>query len=93
MKQMVEREVYFARRYGLKNARRRSPTPMSPGRLDGWVRFIASLEPGTGDRLLAEWREVGWNSATTKAKRFEMLEMLEQIGLPYDPLALEHHDG
>lgn len=66
MKRLLRREVYYASKFGLEDARLRSPTPMQHDRLNGWVHYAAHADAAFGTNLRAAWNGVEsrryWNN-------------------------------
>jgi|SRR5665647_2610318 len=67
MKRLLRREVYYASKFGLEDARLRSPTPMQHDRLNGWVHYAAHADAAFGANLRTAWNGVEsrryWNNA------------------------------
>jgi RNA-directed DNA polymerase len=81
MKRLLRREVYYANRFGLEDARLRSPTPMQHDRLNGWVHYAAHADPVFGKRLRDAWNGVPSRRHTNGAGR-DWDRILEEIGFP-----------
>ncbi|MGN6129150.1 MAG: reverse transcriptase family protein, partial [Nocardioidaceae bacterium] len=83
MKRLLRREVYFASRFGLEDARLRSPTPMQHDRLNGWVHYAAHADAVFGANLRSTWNRVEsrryWNNAGRDWDR-----ILDEIHFPDD---------
>lgn len=58
MKERLRRELHFAERFGLSDARQRSPQPMTIERLAGWVHYAAHADPAFGLPLRDRWRRI-----------------------------------
>jgi RNA-directed DNA polymerase len=58
MKERLRRELYFAERFGVSDARQKSPKPMSIVRLAGWVHYAAHADPAFGLPLRDRWRRI-----------------------------------
>jgi len=58
MKERLRRELYFAERFGVSDARQRSPKPMSLERLAGWVHYAAHADPVFGLPLRERWHRI-----------------------------------
>ncbi|MBV6726044.1 reverse transcriptase family protein [Nocardioides daeguensis] len=80
MKKLLRREVYFASRYGLSNARDRSPTPIDAKRLGGWVHFAAHADPAFGLPLRDVWREVVQSEPPPESWSWD--SVLDDVGFP-----------
>lgn len=81
MKQLLRREVYYAAKFGVRSARLRSPTPIEPDRLQGWVNFAAHADPEFGKKLRAAWN--GAQAGPTKISRSrEWDRILNEIDFP-----------
>jgi hypothetical protein len=79
MKRLLEREVHFAARFGVEDARAHSPTPIDFARLNGWVHYAAYADPSFGKPLRAEWEQaVGHPTAA------DWDELLADIAFPDD---------
>lgn len=81
MKRLLRREVYFASKFGLEDARTRSPTPMDADRLGGWVHYAAHVDPAFGQDLRTIWRQV----ASERPGRGPIPDwdlLLDDIGFP-----------
>ncbi|MBM0123431.1 reverse transcriptase family protein [Pimelobacter simplex] len=82
MKKRLRREVYFASRYGLTDARQHSPTPMDPKRLGGWVHFAAYADPVFGLPLRETWRAAVRSDPPPESRTWD--SVLADIGFPED---------
>ncbi len=61
LKRQIRQELYYAHKFGLKShlGRKGDSTISSGGhRIDGSIRYIASVEKEIGSRLRMQWREV-----------------------------------
>lgn len=58
MKERLRRELYFAERFGVSDARKRSPKPMQISRLAGWVHYAAHADPAFGLPLRDRWQRI-----------------------------------
>lgn len=58
MKERLRRELYFAEKFGVSDARSRSPKPMSIERLAGWVHYAAHADPAFGLPLRERWYRI-----------------------------------
>lgn len=81
MKRLLRREVYYASKFGLQDARLRSPTPMQHDRLNGWVHYTAHADPVFGANLRAAWNEVASRRHVNGAGR-DWDQILEDIHFP-----------
>nr|WP_275693451.1 reverse transcriptase domain-containing protein [Nocardioides sp. TF02-7] len=81
MKRLLRREVYFASKFGVRSARRMSPTPIEPDRLHGWVHYAAHVDPVFGARLRAMWNEIPTRHPEQPSSR-EWDRILEEINFP-----------
>jgi len=81
MKRLLRREVYFASRFGVADAQRRSPTPIDPDRLGGWVHYAAHADPVFGANLRSAWREVMSNRPHYRPTQ-DWDSLLDEIGFP-----------
>lgn len=82
MKRLLRREVYYASRFGIRNARLHSPTPIEAKRLGGWVHFAAHADPAFGVPLRALWREVVNSEAPPETWSWD--SVLDDIEFPSD---------
>ncbi|RNM17365.1 reverse transcriptase family protein [Nocardioides pocheonensis] len=83
MKRLLRREVYFASKYGLRDARLSSPTPMLHDRLNGWVHYAAHVDPVFGKKLLVAWNDVASRRYADRESA-EWDAILEDINFPED---------
>lgn len=83
MKRLLRREVYYAGRFGLQDARDRSPTPMQHDRLNGWVNYAAHVDSVFGASLRADWNEVPSRRHSTRTAR-DWDQILNDIDFPDD---------
>lgn len=81
MKRLLRREVYYAGRFGLQDARLRSPTPMQHDRLNGWVHYAAHADPIFGQNLRGAWNSVASRRHGSGAGR-DWDEILNDIRFP-----------
>lgn len=81
MKRLLRREVYFASKFGLTDARLRSPTPMPHDRLNGWVNYAAHVDTVFGENLRTAWNGVATRRYATREER-EWNLVLEDIHFP-----------
>lgn len=58
MKKLLRREVYYASRFGARDALERTPTPIPTERLGGWVHYAAHADPVFGKELRRMWTPV-----------------------------------
>lgn len=82
MKKLLRREVYYASRFGITDARLHSPTPIEEARLGGWVHFAAHADPAFGVPLRATWREVVNSEAAPETWSWD--SVLDDIEFPED---------
>lgn len=80
MKERLRRELYFAERFGVSDARQRSPKPMSIERLAGWVHYAAHADPAFGLPLRDRWRRIA--PAVDSYLPSPDWELLEDIEFP-----------
>ncbi|WP_194944441.1 reverse transcriptase family protein [Aeromicrobium yanjiei] len=79
-KQNLRREIYFATRYGISDARVRSPQPLRESQLHGWVEFLAHVEPHRRAELREAWKII---APRPSARRVELWdELLDDIDFP-----------
>ena len=83
MKRLLRREVYYASKFGLQDARVRSPTPMTHDRLNGWVHYAAHVDPVFGASLRAAWNGVASRRYVNSADR-DWDQVLQDIHFPDD---------
>lgn len=83
MKRLLRREVYYAAKFGLEDARVRSPTPMQHDRLNGWVHYAAHADPVFGANLRGAWNEVASRRYVNGAGR-DWDQILDDIHFPGD---------
>jgi RNA-directed DNA polymerase len=83
MKRLLRREVYYASKFGLEDARLRSPTPMQHDRLNGWVHYAAHADQVFGANLRDAWRQVDSRQYANNAGR-DWDQILEDIYFPED---------
>jgi len=61
-KRRLRLELYYARKFGLENHLARTgnedPPAWAEHRIDGWIRFIHSVEPAKAKIFAAQWAEV-----------------------------------
>lgn len=81
MKRLLRREVYYASKFGLQDARLRSPTPMQHDRLNGWVHYAAHADPVFGANLRAAWNGVASRRYANSAGR-DWDQILDDIHFP-----------
>lgn len=81
MKRLLRREVYYAARFGLEDARLRSPTPVQHDRLNGWVHYAAYADPVVGEKLREAWNSVPSRRYQGGLGR-DWERILEEIGFP-----------
>lgn len=81
MKRLLRREVYYASKFGVHDARVRSPTPIGRDRLNGWVHYAAHVDPVFGASLRAVWSEVPESGYASNAGR-DWDEILDDIDFP-----------
>lgn len=58
MKRLLRIDVFYASKFGLEDARLRSPTPMQHDRLNGWVHYATHADTVLGAKLRAAWNGV-----------------------------------
>lgn len=83
MKRLLRREVYYALKFGLQDARLRSPTPMEHDRLNGWVHYAAHADPMFGSHLRDEWESVPTRRHSKGSVR-DWKQLLADIDFPDD---------
>lgn len=81
MKRLLRREVYYASKFGLEDARLRSPTPMPHDRLNGWVHYAAHADPVVGESLRAAWNGVA-SRRHAQGRPTDWDEILDDIEFP-----------
>lgn len=81
MKRLLRREVHFAAKYGIEDAHLKSPTPIDPDRLGGWVHYAANADPLFGQQLRADWR-VAIASRTDRSPGHDWTDLLDDIDFP-----------
>lgn len=82
MKRLLRREVYYASKFGLDDARAKSPTPMDDRRLSGWVHYAAHADPVFGANLLATWNQVAPARSSNLPPDWD--QVLDDIDFPPD---------
>lgn len=81
MKRLLRREVYYAKKFGVRDARLRSPTPIEPDRINGWVHYAAHVDRVFGANLRDSWNEVASRrSASYSSSDWDRI--LEDIDFP-----------
>lgn len=81
MKRLLRREVYYAAKFGLNDARIRSPTPMQHDRLNGWVHYAAHADRPFGQNLRSSWAEVpSWRHPGGANNNWD--QILDEIDFP-----------
>lgn len=81
MKRLLRREVYFANKFGIDDARSHSPTPMNSDRLGGWVHYAAFADPVVGEQIRSDWRQVAPRSHKPGSEE-SWDDLLDAIGFP-----------
>jgi len=81
MKRLLRREVYFASRFGVEDARTRSPTPIEADRLGGWVHYAAHVDPVFGQHLRSIWCQVASSRSEYRPSQ-AWDSLLDDIGFP-----------
>ncbi|WP_176554682.1 reverse transcriptase family protein [Georgenia sp. 311] len=81
MKRLLRREVYFASKFGIDNARLRSPTPMEHDRLNGWVHYAAHADPHFGQNLRDAWATVDSRRPASRSSAHRV-QILDEIDFP-----------
>lgn len=81
MKRLLRREVYFAGKFGIDNARLRSPTPMEHDRLNGWVHYAAHADPHFGRNLRDAWGTVDSRRPASRSSA-NRVQILDEIDFP-----------
>lgn len=80
MKRLLRREVYYAARFGLEDAKLRSPTPIQHDRLNGWVHYAAHVDPVFGANLQTAWNGVARRYANSPGPDWD--QILDDIHFP-----------